>query len=559
LGTSSDESRSVWLSSTTAGNFRLDSAQGNETVDSWSKTKRGLRLSFSPNVSNGNGGTHKLYNSDDCLLDTQNQKGGIVFPPNITRPPSFRPANPVTPTIPALPNLPAGVLPPIGALPPGTLTPTMPTMPHLPGGVVPPIGKLPPGTLTPTMPSKPELPGGVVPPIGTLPPGTLTPTVPSKPDLPGGVVPPIGTLPPGTLPPTVPTQPELPGGVVPPIGTLPPETLAPATGLGKTQGELNGVVVAAAGIPNQPCRGQRPEDASQVGQLSDCYTPSPELQSGQLPMTAGRELVEKSQWNVWVDGSATRSRDTRDGMDTRGNSSSFSMGVDRVVNDDLVAGLQMSVSQAKSSSFDDAMQNDSTSYSVGPYVSYSLADNWLLYGSLGFGKQSVDKQLLNFSGTSDSIQYSLSLQTEGQYAFGSAFIRPKAQLSYTHNEGDAYQLKGVILNRPLTVNMRNQSFNYGVVQTSVELNQTFDLGSNRMVMPFVEAGVYYEYARPGSGQHLTSDLSYADSSPWGGVVRAGARSLIGKSTMASFDVANQTVGVNDVNIWEVRLLISHSF
>jgi outer membrane autotransporter protein len=336
-----------------------------------------------------------------------------------------------------------------------------------------------------------------------------------------------------------------------------PET--PTTGTVRTAGELNGTAIAVPVTPNQPCRGQRPQDPGQVGQLSDCYTPAPEFPAGELPLTAGRELVEKSDWNIWVDGSATRIRDTRDGMDTRGNTSSFSMGIDRVVNDDLVAGLQMSVSKAKSSSFDDAMQSDSTSYSVGPYLSYSLTDNWLLYGSLGFGKQSVDKQLLVFSGTSDSVQYSLSLQTEGQYAFGAAVVRPKVQLSYMHNEGDAYQLKGVILNTPLTLNMRNQSFNYGVVQTSVELNQTFDLGNNRMVMPFIEAGVYYEYERPGSGQHLTSNLTYANSSPWGGVIRAGARSLVGASTMASFDVANQTVGVNDVNIWEVRLLISHSF
>ena len=551
LGTSADDSRTVWLSNTSAGNYRLDAAQGNQTVDTWSKSGRGLRLSISPVVSAGNGGTHKLYTSDDCLLDTQNQKGGFVFPSGMTRPPSFRPQKPLTPTLPSLPGTPEGTLPP------GTLTPSLPAMPSLPGGVMPPIGTLPPSTLTPTVPSKPELPGGVMPPIGVLPPSTLTPTVPSKPELPGGVMPPIGTLPPGTLTPTIPANPESPSGVIPPVGVLPQ---TPVTGPGQTSGELSGVAIAANSTTTAPCRGQRPDDSRQAGQLSDCYTPAPEeVQPAELPLTAGRELVEKSDWNVWVDGSATRLRDTRDGMDTRGNTGSVSLGIDRVVNDDLVAGLQISVSRAKSNSFDDAMQSDSTTYSVGPYLSYSLSDNWLLYGSLGFGKQTVDKQLLIFSGSSDAVQYSLSLQTEGQYAFDSVIVRPKVQLSHTYNEGDTYQLKGVILNTPLTLNMTNQSFNYGVAQTSVEVNRTFDLGNKRMIMPFVEAGVYYEYARPGSGQRLTGDLTYASTSPWGGVVRAGARTLIGNSTMASFDLANQTVGINDLNIWEVRLLISHSF
>jgi hypothetical protein len=29
--------------------------------------------------------------------------------------------------------------------------------------------------------------------------------------------------------------------------------------------------------------------------------------------------------------------------------------------------------------------------------------------------------------------------------------------------------------------------------------------------------------------------------------------------MGSLDIANQTVGVNDLSIWEMRLLVSHSF
>jgi len=125
LGTGANGEQSVWVSGTSAGTFRLEAAQGNQTVDTWSKNRRGLHLSLSPVVSNGNGGTHKLYSSDDCLLDTQNQKNAFVFPPGITRPPSFRPLIPLTPSVPVLPELPGGVTPPIGTLPPGTLTPAV--------------------------------------------------------------------------------------------------------------------------------------------------------------------------------------------------------------------------------------------------------------------------------------------------------------------------------------------------------------------------------------------------------------------------------------------------
>ena len=283
LGNTSNASNSVWISATSAGSFRLDAAQGNTTVDQWSKANRGLNLSLSPFVSNGNGGTHKLYDTTgnkDCLLDTQNQKAGITLPPHITFP-NLKPPGLVVPPIGKLfpgfstltPMLPGGVKPPIGTLP----KPPTGIMPTLPGGVTPPIGRLPPVTgITPTVPGgvtppigtlppvtgiTPTVPGGVTPPIGTLPPVTgITPTVPGgvtppigtlppvtgiTPTVPGGVTPPIGTLPPvtgitptvpggvtppiGTLPPVTGITPTVPGGVTPPIGTLPPggETITP--------------------------------------------------------------------------------------------------------------------------------------------------------------------------------------------------------------------------------------------------------------------------------------------------------------------------------------------
>ncbi|MGF6157388.1 hypothetical protein M2267_002647 [Ensifer sp. KUDG1] len=61
LGNTKGGTGSVWISGTSAGSFGLEAAQGNQTVDSWNKSRRGLHLSLSPVVSNGNGGTHKLY------------------------------------------------------------------------------------------------------------------------------------------------------------------------------------------------------------------------------------------------------------------------------------------------------------------------------------------------------------------------------------------------------------------------------------------------------------------------------------------------------------------
>jgi hypothetical protein len=94
LGNTIDGARSVWLSRTDLGSFELEAAQGNQTVDIWDvPPQRELHVSVSPVVSNGNGGTHRLFDlsgGNPCLIDTQNQKRDWHFPPLPPRP-SYRP------------------------------------------------------------------------------------------------------------------------------------------------------------------------------------------------------------------------------------------------------------------------------------------------------------------------------------------------------------------------------------------------------------------------------------------------------------------------------------
>ena len=147
LGRTADNANSVWLSTTQTGSFALEEVKSKTRVDTWSRSIPYPRVSLSPFVSNGSGGTHQLLelgtgaNGKDCLVDNENQKNGIVFPPSwpgIIRPPM-------------------GIKPPIGTLPPTGLTPGMPIMPS------PPIGVLPPNGVTPGVPIMPSPPKALYP------------------------------------------------------------------------------------------------------------------------------------------------------------------------------------------------------------------------------------------------------------------------------------------------------------------------------------------------------------------------------------------------------------
>ncbi|MBU8977504.1 autotransporter domain-containing protein [Lysobacter sp. MMG2] len=260
LGITANEARSVWLSATGAGSFQLESAQGSQTVDQWQRSRRGLRVTLSPVVSNGNGGVHQLLvieGNRPCMIDSQNQKGGITFP-SFIRLPELRPPGGIRPPggssigdlTPLTPSVPGGITAPIATLPPTGAMPTLPgrpaappsgVMPTRPGGVAPPMATRPPTGAMPARPAlpaappsgaMPTIPGRVAPPIATLPPSGVMPTVP------GGVAPPIATLPPRGVMPTMPggVAPPIamlppsgvPGGVAPPVATLPPGGAMPA-------------------------------------------------------------------------------------------------------------------------------------------------------------------------------------------------------------------------------------------------------------------------------------------------------------------------------------------
>ncbi|WP_374355136.1 autotransporter domain-containing protein, partial [Limnohabitans sp.] len=476
------------------------------------------------------------------------------------------------------PTLPGGVTPPIGTLPPsgvmtalpGGVTPPIATLPPsgvkptLPGGVTPPIGTLPPSGVMPT------LPGGVTPPIGTLPPSGVMPTIPGvvtppigtlppsgvKPTLPGGVTPPIATLPPTEI------TPSLPGGVTPPIGTLPPsgEKMTGNIALTAVDGYTPPPTVL-------PCSEMRPSElgGSDSDPRSGCH--SHEQQDPQaasesaagVPITAGRDLVEDTLWNTWVDTHYTSTSDHRNGLDTTGNAGVIVMGADRRVASDLVAGLQLSLETSSSKGFQGVMTSDSDGFMISPYMAYQVSPQWSLYGALGLGQSNIDNRILSLNGSYEVQRYSATLNAQGQYPLGSAFVRPKFTLSYMHNNADAYNLGGSILGTPINLRMPKNSYDFGTLESSVEINRVFRFDNGSALMPYAEIGIAYDFERPDSGRYLDGDLVYRDSSPWIGMTRLGMRSLVDRTTLVEFAASYLSLGTNDLAVWDLRLFLSHSF
>ncbi|MBO6808940.1 autotransporter domain-containing protein [Thalassospira sp.] len=553
VGKTSDSASSVWLSGTSAGAFRLD-AQGS-TKDTWNQARRGLHLTLSDVVSTGNGGTHHLYDNSGggCLLDSQNQKGGVNLPPIGRLFPDF-----LTPEVPVVVDPPVAIKPPIGILPPQTITPEIPI------AVIPPIGILPPTGITP------EIPIAVKPPIGILPPDLITP------ELPIGVTPPIGTLPPTGI------TPELPIDTKPPIGVLPPEPITP---------EIPAITPPSPNVPETVANAQLPKRPDAYLADSTCailegngylyldesgaiftapctlvrqggyegITVASLLEQSDVPLTPGRDFFSDPLWNFWSETRGVYAQDRRYNLDTEGYSGSFLFGVDREIADDTVAGISASFETSGSDGYDGGLETAAYGLSVGPYFAHRLSPQWAIQGSLGYMLLQNDLEVVVLEGNYFSHQLSAAAAINGQYRYEEWFLRPRFGLSYAETFVEDYDLSGTINGTPVTVDIGSDHFGYGSAEISGEASRYVDLGDDLLGMPYGELGLHIALDRPNDGKILSGDLRLEDTSPVTGTIRGGMRFFYEDRIAFDVGAGYLSIGQNGLDIWEAKARVSFAF
>lgn len=557
LGTNKSDSRSIWVSGTVAGDYRLDAAQGNQTVDTWSRSSTGLHLSTSPVVSTGNGGTHKLYGVDggsDCLIDTQNQKRDFQLPENIKPPSLIKP--PIGRLFPDFgrPVPPIAILPPSGVMPgrPGPVSPPA-------SGITPPIGTLPPSGVTPPIGTllpggfSPGRPGAITPPIGVVPPSGVLPGAP------GGITPPIGTLPPsGGLP----GAPGGPGTVTPPIGTLPPGGRNP-----NQPGLPAGFVPVrrADGQVISYCVDPRSADETQAASEQAFCTREQLLAAGRLqeqeevPITPGRDLLEPTLWNGWSTLTGVYSDDRRFGRDFQTLSGTAAIGADRKLTDDIVAGLSVTFETVNTDGFNSALKIDTQGFEIGPYVAARLSQHWAVDGSLSYGFSNSQSDISVLSGDYNTHEFGAVFSVHGQYALSDIQVRPKATVTFNRLFSDGYDLNGTIRNRAVSVPISGNANSLGTIELSTEFSRQFTLQDRFLIQPYVEAGAVYEYLRPNDGKILDDELNFVTASAWSFTLRGGATALLSENVTLDAKGGYLSLGQNGLDVWEGQLRIAIGF
>jgi outer membrane autotransporter protein len=233
----------------------------------------------------------------------------------------------------------------------------------------------------------------------------------------------------------------------------------------------------------------------------------------------------------------------------------IALGIDRSVAKDAVLGIQLQYEDSDSESFGGVVSVDTSTISVGPYVSVLLNENWSASGLLTFGQVKSDVQILGLDGSIDRRRTSAVFTATGQYEWGSLNLRPQASLDYTYTSAGDLQLDGTLQGSPVSVVSEVQSGWSGTFSPSVEINRVFVLQDVIMV-PFAEIGAIYSFGESGGILSNAQGSSYED---WMGTLRVGTRVRTGNGLFVEASLGYNSLFENDLESLDAGLYLSWSF
>jgi len=317
-------------------------------------------------------------------------------------------------------------------------------------------------------------------------------------------------------------------------------------------------VDCGAGLPDRSTTGSaqvRPVDCGESQLRAAAPAPAGTL----VPLTEGRDLVVESLWNAWVDMRYIGSEDRRNGLDLDNRSGGVTLGVDRRFGNDFVAGINLSLGRSDTDGFGGTLTSETRGFVAGPYVAYRLSNRWSADAAIAWGRDQTDSRLDVLQGSYQSDRTTFTANLNGQYEFDRTLVRPRLSVYYARQSSDGYALSGNVAGESVALAMPETGSNYGVAEASSEVTRAFTLAGGGVVAPFARLAVRYEFARPSDGEVLAGDLSMAQTGPWGGSLRVGARALATRATLIEAEAGYLSLGQSGLDIWEVRLYLSHAF
>ncbi|SDE76161.1 autotransporter outer membrane beta-barrel domain-containing protein, partial [Ruegeria marina] len=361
------------------------------------------------------------------------------------------------------------------------------------------------------------------------------------------------------IPPTGVT-PELPVGVTPPIGTIPPTGVTPEVPVSPSRPVIVAPVErsekasqTSAARPDDQCTS--PPNGKLDERICDPFVAHPSSYLGTPPLTTGRALEAPREWNIWTQVSSLGSQDDRGRFSSDSNSWFLGVGVDKLVSTNAVVGIQLELDRSEITGLNGAFTRDSTGFSIGPYFSTLIHENWALGGLLSFGRVSTDFSLAGLEGEFDQSRFSASLSLDGQYQWENFLLRPSLQAVYSYVDGAQFNLAGNVGSVPVVIPTDVPSYSVLSIVPKIEISRPF-INGGTIYEPFAEFGGVS--ARTNGSIPITGHSVYSDGS-FNGTIKLGIRGRNSDSLFFEFELGYLSGFESNLDVFEVSAFLSYSF
>jgi hypothetical protein len=323
-----------------------------------------------------------------------------------------------------------------------------------------------------------------------------------------------------------------------------------------------------ASVPVRPCPDPDPTRLD-TRRPEDCPDPNPErdatgsaAQPGgqrgipiQAPLTEGRQLLEDPAWNVWFAvGPFTNTADQRHGLDNSTRSNYATFGIDRAIGANVVFGVSANLEKNHTEGFGGTYRVAGEGITAGPHLAYRLSNEWTMDLSATTAWYDNETHVDLMSGSYGSRRYTGALNFSGQYVIDNTFLRPRLNGSFTYSTTDQYDLNGTFFGSEMALPFDAAITRYGDTTAGLEINHAIG-----RFIPYLDLSARYEYLRANEGLIMSGDLTSVPTLAWTGMVKFGARTLLGGMTFLEIGGGYTSFFQRGLQTWESRIFLSQGF
>ncbi len=277
---------------------------------------------------------------------------------------------------------------------------------------------------------------------------------------------------------------------------------------------------------------------------------------GGLPETGRAEGPES---RVWIEGSALRYDEDRDGRDGDGSREEIILGFDMIRRADLVYGLAMGWETARSESFDGGVETGFDGYFFGPYAAWLPDPDLVVDIWVGYARRGVDSDIAGLESGYDIDRLFVSANATGRHQYGDWEVRPKFEFFYASDESDdATYRPAADSGLPADYQFRVEGGTESLALTtfSVEVRRPWMLADGTRVEPFARIGLDAFLDRPNDGRILGGDLTLEDTSDVTGAALLGVTARLGNGALIDARIGSDAIGDDDFDVYggEVSLI-----